>query len=458
MAQKISRQDAEQRLDQEFDAAFELLQSLVDFQQLEQMFPVRENAVYTTALVLWMLVYQRISPDSSLEAAVKKMIDAKPAFLPRNKRVVENTLSSGTAAYSRARSRLPREAAKELATQVCQSIVSATPPSFEGRRLFLIDGTTITLAPEEELRREFPPASNQHGESVWPVALLAMAHELSSGAALLPELGAMYGPQAVSETSLIDGLLGQMPSDAVVMTDAGFGIFAVAHTIACSHRDFMLRLTANRFRALRRRATLVAKEGNWTTWSLRWTPSAKERQTHPHLPADAALEVRLHEITINPELTLYLVTGLPHSATALADLYELRTNIEVDIRNFKVVLAAENIRARSVEMFYKELLMSVVSYNLVVQFRRQAAALAGEPPRRMSFKRTWTTYRQFLLTAMYTDAQSWRDRYRQALRYAMQDKLPHRPGRRYEREAYPRRPKSNQFKKRTIPPPKEPPI
>ena len=122
--------------------------------------------------------------------------------------------------------------------------------------------------------------------------------------------------------------------------------------------------------------------------------------------------------------------------------------VEVDIRNLKVVLDAENIRARSVDTFRKELLASVVSYNLVTQFRRQAAELVDVPPRRMSFKRTWTTYRQFLLPKMYSDAASWREQYDKALSYAMKDKLPNRPGRSFDREVYPRRPKSNQFKKR----------
>jgi hypothetical protein len=122
--------------------------------------------------------------------------------------------------------------------------------------------------------------------------------------------------------------------------------------------------------------------------------------------------------------------------------------VEFDIRDMKIVLDMETIRAKSGEMFRKELLMSVVAYNLVVQFRRQAAELANLPPRRLRFKRTWTTFRTFLLSAMYTDAQSWRERYRQALSYAMYDKLPNRPGRSYKREAYGRRPKSSQFKKR----------
>lgn len=439
---------ADPQRDAEFDQAFQVLAQLIDWSKLDQQFPVRENAVFTTSVVLWMLVYQRMKPDASLEAAVKTLIEAKPAFLPDNKRVVENTLSPNSGGYSRARKRLPDEAAKELARHVSQSLIDATPVSFQGRRTYTIDGTTITLPPEPELRRKFPPASNQHGEGVWPVALLVMAHELSSGTALLPAVGAMYGEQAVSETALVGPLLEQMPTDAIVMADGGFGIFAVAWEIRQSQRDFVLRLTAQRFRPLRRRATVVASGGNWTTYSLAWRPSPKERQAHPDLPPEAMLEVRLHEIRIHPELTLSLVTGLPHSADLLSDLYRQRVNVEIDIRNFKVVLNAEHIRARSEAMFYKELWMSVVAYNLVSQFRRQAAKLAGEPSRRMSFKRTWTTFRQFLLTKMYTDAESWREQYHTALRIAMQDKLPNRPNRSYERETYQRRPKSAQFKKR----------
>lgn len=453
-----ARREVESRLELEFDAAFAMLEKLVDWEALKRKFPVRENAVYTTIVVLWMLIYQRLNPDHSLEAAVKKLIAARPSFLPRNKRVVEETLSSGTAGYSRARSRLPSEAARDLAKQVSQSLIDAAPASFDGRRVFMLDGTTLTLAPVEALIQAFSPASNQHGEGVWPVALLAVAHELSSGAALLPAIGAMYGDHAMSETALVDELLAQMPPDSIVVADAGFGIFSVAYKIvgavAPGGRDFVLRMTDHRFHSLRRHATRVAKGTNWTTWLLRWTPSAKERKARPDLPADAAMDVRLHEIKINEHLTLWLVTSLPHTAPRLADLYELRVNVEIDIRDIKVVLNTERIPARSVEMFHKELLTSFVSYNLVVQFRRQAAELAGASPRQMSFKRVWTTYREFLLSAMYTDARAWRERYKEALRYATRDKLPRRPGRRYERETYPRRPKSNQFKKRERAPPK----
>ena len=435
-------------LDARFDRAFEQLRQLVDLGQADQRYPVRGNAVYTTSVVLWMLVYQRMNPDNSLEAAVKKLLRSPPSFLPKNKRVDEGTLSTNTSGYSQARSRMPEEAARWFAHQVSQSLIEATPPTWEDRRVFLIDGTTITLAPEEELQQAFPPASNQHGEGVWPVALLTVAHELSSGAALLPEVGPMYGPHAVSETALAGACVRQLPAGSVVIADAGFGIFAVAHEIRDAGHQFVLRMTKQRFESLRKKATLIADDGRSRTYAHAWRPTAKERRTHPHLSRDDVLDVRLHEIVINERLTLLLVTDGHEPAEALADLYEQRVHVEIDIRNLKVVLDTENIRARSVTMFFKELVTSMVSYNLVSQFRAQAAALIDEPPRKMSFKRIWTTFRTFLLSAMHTDAAAWRAEYRQALRIAMQDKLPNRPGRTYDREAYARRSKSSQFKKR----------
>lgn len=258
----------------------------------------------------------------------------------------------------------------------------------------------------------------------------------------------MYGPQAVSETASIENCLAQMPADSIVMADSGFGIFSVAHKIHQAGLAFLLRMTKQRFDRLCKTATLLGEGVHWKTWSCEWQPSPSERKKHADLPDDVVLSVQLHEIELGEGNTLYLVTSLEETVEVLSDLYARRTDVEIDIRNIKVVLDTENIRARSVEMFHKELLTSMVAYNLVVQFRRQAADLVKLPPRRMSFKRTWTTFRQFLLSAMYTRADEWRKKYHRALGIAMQDKLPNRPGRKYPREAYKRRPKSTHFKNR----------
>ena len=162
-----------------------------------------------------------------------------------------------------------------------QSLIDATQPTLGEQRVFTMDGTTITLAPELELQKKFPPASNQYGESVWPVALLTVCHELSSGAALIPEVGAMYGPNAVSETSLIARNLQRLPPGSVLPGDSGFGIFSVAHLITSAGHRFVLRMTEQQFGSVTKKAELVESQDHHRVWAHEWRPSAKERKTHP---------------------------------------------------------------------------------------------------------------------------------------------------------------------------------
>ena len=339
---------------QDFDAAFEILRDLVDLREADNYNPMRANAVFTTSVVLWMLVYQRLKTDASLEAAVKHLLETKPEYLPNNKRITERTLSSGTASYSQARSRLPLDVVQWFAGQVSNAIIDSCERVLDGRQVFLIDGTTLALAPEIELQQAFPPATNQFGEGIWPIALMTVFHELASGCALLPEVGAMYGPNAISETEQARNGMLNLPENSIIMGDAGFGIFGVAFEAERCGHDFFLRMKKGNFESLRKQATLQSEGENYKSYSHTWIPTAPNRKTQPNLPATASLEVRLHEFKISESSTLYFVTSLPHDALTLAELYKRRNDVEVDIRNLKVVMDTENIRAKSVDMFRKE--------------------------------------------------------------------------------------------------------
>lgn len=435
----------------EFGQAFELLGSFVDLVQADELQPLGPGAIYKTSIVLWLLVYQRLNKNATLETAVKQLIDTAHALHCNNKRIRKKTLSAGTGSYSDARQRLAVETAEWFARAVSDSIVATAPPSLGKRRVFVIDGTTITLAPVRALRAAFPPCSNQHGKGVWPVALLLVSHELESGCAMQPEIGPMYGPNAVSEVELARASFARLPTNSIVMGDANFGIYSVAHAAHQHQQSFLFRLTQPRFNALCRKGDLECQGTNWKTWIVNWKPSDIDRQTNPYLPSDACLKVLVHEVVVNSKQTLWFVTSLTESAPFLATLYGKRWDVEIDIRNIKVVLDTESIRARSVEMFRKELLTSMVAYNLVIQFRRQAAKLAQLPVKRLSFTKVWNTYNQFLLKHAYKTADQWQEQFKVALYYAMRDKIPNRPGRSFPRVVYSRRPKGTQFPKRVPP-------
>lgn len=437
----------------ELQAAFKLLSDHVDLFEVDRLAPLRCNAVYTNGLAIWMMVLQRMTPQGTLESSVKQLLDSGSHLVPKNKRVLEKTLSSNTGAFSKARKRVPLETVYWLCDQVASSIIrqhaSASPDSPD---YYLIDGTTLSLQPTGELRETYPPASNQHGPGVWPIVNIAVAHERRSGCALRPEIGPMYGEQAVSEVTLACACVERLPEGSIAMADAGFGIFYFAFNCRQHRHRFLLRLTNDRWGALVKQAEMESTDTDETTYKLTWRPSAKERASHPQLPADAQLEVRLHECRVHSNLTLRLVTDLEGTALHFSNQYLDRGDVEIDIRNLKVVLDTEHIRAKTNEMFIKELMTSIVAYNLVGQFRRQAATEGNIEPRRLSFKRVWTSFTIFLLSKPATnDFTEWDARYAEALRIAQYDKLPNRPGRQYPRTAYSRRPKTTHFKKRKAP-------
>ncbi len=441
-----------QRPNNEIASALNLLNTLISIPQQRELFDPdqRETSkmVYTNGVTLWMLTMQRLSGGRSLSEVVSEAISHGDGLFPDNKRVRENTLSENSAAYAQARKRLPLDTIHEFSNRVCNYLGQISEPLIDGRRVFLLDGTTITLAPTKALQKAYPPATNQHGESVWPVAQLLVANELQSGCALLPQIDPMYGENNASEAVQTHRIVKQLPAKSIVMADAGFGIYSVAHHTSEAGHDFLFRLTRSRFKSLRRQAELIDKSPTHKTYHLFWKPTAKDRKSAPDLPPDASIKVVVHEVQISSSVTLYLVSSLEFGALSAAELYNRRYDVEFDIRDLKVTMDAENIRAKSVEMFKKELYTSVVAYNLVAQFRRQAAILARVKPRRLSFKGVWTTMKYRLLLQPACSLEEWLERYAEALGHASKKKHPNRKKpRSYARKAHPRRPKSTKFEK-----------
>ncbi len=446
----VMRMEANEKLlaEEELHSVFELLRELtVELELSEIAAPLGRAAVYTTLITLWMLTLQRLDGGASLAAAVKLIQESGRHLLPDNKRVREGRLSKNSGAYSEARKRLPLPVVELFAGRICQSLVERSPSWFGEQRAYLIDGTTLTLSPTSELRKAFPPATNQLGETVWPVLLLLVAHELQSGCALIPELGAMYGKDNTSEAKLAAAIAQRLPPRSLALADSGFGIFSVAYAMVNRGHKILFRLSKSRYKAIVRRATLLEATANSTTHRLRWTPSGKDRLTNPDLPTDAAIDVILHKIELPSGDFLMLVTTLPWASHEAAEAYSRRYDVEHDLRDLKVTMRLEKIRAGSQEMVRKEILCSVVAYNLVLEFRRQAANVAKLPPRRLSFTGVWNTFEIYLLHQAPSTRSQWIERYEKALNIASKDKLPNRPNRNYAREAHPRRPKSTKFMK-----------
>lgn len=424
-------------------SARDLFRQLLSPEFLNGLQPPSSTTVYTPYVVVWLFIFQRLHANASLADAVAEFLTQFPQLAaPKAQHGTNEHTSANTGAYSQARTRLDITLARAVADQVTTTLLQTDTPATHPRPAFILDGTTLQLTHTPELCLAFPPASNQHGPSHWPILHLLVAHELNTGLALRPEFGPMYGPGAQGELALTLRMIPRLPSDALVLADRNFGVFAVAHGIQSSGRGVVVRLTESRFRSMRKNARL-GEPGRWT---LTWRPTPRERKSHG-LVADAKVTGWLHEVRVNPKLTLWLFATVPDPGHAPAALYRRRLGVETDIRNIKQTLAMDRLTSKGAALVEKELVLGVLAYNLVNQVRRLAAAQAGVEPRRLGFAGVWSLVKA-LLRAL-TDGSSdedWERRFEQLLGWAAQRKLPQRATQR----SYPRTiiPKRSRFPKR----------
>ena len=410
------------------------------YQDLRKAAELRKpGGVYTTELVIWLMMCQRLDPKGTLNTAVQDVLERRPGvLLPPHKRLRERTLSSDTSAYGKARTRLKPEEAKQVSSRIFNYLIADTQEALPGlgRRAFLLDGSSLDLPATDELVKAYPPAENQHGTAHWPILRIVVAHDLVSGIAMPPCWGPMYGEQAVSEQGLAVAGMGQLPPGSVVVWDRNFGVFYVTYHATQRQYPVVARLTDARARSLLKRKGELPQQIDQT---IDWTPSRFERKGHPDLPADARVRGRVIACQAwknGKPIQLYLFTTLDLPVEQIVELYGYRWNIETDLRSLKRTVNLHTLSSQSVEMVTKELVLGVAAYNLVRGTMYAAARVAEIDPRQLSFSRVQDVVRASLpsLTAA-SSPEEYQQVVDRILRRAAQCKLPQR---RSPRPSYPR--------------------
>ena len=184
------------------------------FEQLERDLGLPERQrVFTLPLVVWLMISQPLDPKATLSTAVQQVVQQQPqALLPEHKRILEGTVSCHTGAYSDARQAMPLGVAEKVADRVLDHLLQTSRDALPDwdRRVFILDGSSLEMPHTTDLVEAYPP----HPKSHWPVLLMLVAQELTTGLAQRPCWGPLYGPKAVSEQALTEQLEGYHFSDA----------------------------------------------------------------------------------------------------------------------------------------------------------------------------------------------------------------------------------------------------
>jgi len=355
---------------------------VVEYWQKQARMKIRQ-CVYSSAVVIWLMILQRLQPRGTLVTGVEALVmGAADGLLSRCGRARRKRVSHNTGGYSAARKRLPKRLCWQVVRELVLRLREMLLPE-GGSPCYLVDGTSLELEASPGLRKAYPPAENQHGRAHWPVLRMIVLHELETGLAEEPHWGPMYGSEAVSEQELARKAMAQLPPGSTVVWDRNFGVFSLSWETRQQGHHPLARLTKER--AYKLAGGPIQEEGE--RW-VKWTASRFDGRRQGGMPEGAAVEGRLIAVRIGrgkSKQWLYLFTTLTLPQKEVVALYGKRYRIETDLRSLKRTVRLHHIAARKESMMEKELLTAVAAYNLVRAVMALAARHHNLTPRQLSF-------------------------------------------------------------------------
>lgn len=342
--------------------------------------------VFPWAVVIWLMIWQRLSKGGSLASTISAIRVGTFEGAYRSSGASYFKISGSTGGYSQARSRLPLKLVESSVDKIHEQIQELhAEQRWEGHKVYLVDGTTITLPHTSELLKQYPPCENRSGKSHFPKMNICCAHDLITGVALRPEYGAMYGKNAVNEVLLFRRMLSRVTAGSVVVADRAYGIFIVINAAIKHGNEVVVRLTEDR---ARRFFSLMKSPGEI---EVSWGPSSNEIKKYSELNKQDVVLGRFiwHRLVRKGHKTidLYLFTTLKHDISKIVELYGLRWNVENDIRDLKHCLNLDEVPAKTPEMVHKEVILAYAAFNLIKHVISIAAGFHNIEPRRVGFKR-----------------------------------------------------------------------
>jgi Transposase DDE domain len=319
--------------------------------------------------------------------------------------------------FCTARKRLPLGVLQRLLDQVAATLVPAEREGPDGdgddgrwldHRLFLLDGSSFSMPDTPELRHHFGQSGAQQPGCGFPTAhLMALFH---AGTGALRKV--MAAPLRTHDMSQVPAVHPELQPGDVVVGDRGFCSFA--HLALARLRGVfgLFRVHQKQivdFTPGRGHAPPGAKRGVTGKPRSRWLRAAgvmdqwveyfkpEERpdwmtaEEYEHLPE--SLVVRELRYRVGPrgfrtkEVTLVttLLDEQQYPATALAELYRRRWEVEGHLRELKQTMNMDILKCRSVAGVLKEMTVFALVYNLVRAVLVDAAGRQGTALRRLSF-------------------------------------------------------------------------
>lgn len=409
-------------------AFFDLLTEGSMLDEVESQLPAHRERLLPPTETLAMFLAQALSADRSCQQAVN-------AFVARRVAGGLSACSTATGAYCRARQRLPQAMVSSLLrfTGDQLSALASKRGAWRGRRVRLVDGTTVPMPDTAANQAAFPQPRVQQLGLGFPLCRLLALLCLSSGAVIDAATCPFQG-KGHDEQSLLRTLLDHLQPGDVLLGDALFATYFLLAELQKRGVDGVFeQYGARRCRTDFRRGHRLGTRDHLIelrkpTMRPPWMTPAQYEQ------APDVLTVR--ELQVGGKLLVTTLTCPRIAKEELKQLYRQRWHAELDLRCLKTTLGMEMLSCRTPAMAMKELRIYLLAYNLVRGLMLRAAIHVDIAPRELSFKHTL----QLWLAWPSCSARAARQSEIVLLDLVAQRRVGRRPGR-IEPRAVKRRPK-----------------
>lgn len=353
---------------------------------------------YPPLVVLATFLGQCSDADPSLRQAVARRIAQRVAE-------GEPACSSNTAAYSRARKRLPEKVLAELTRHTGKELMTEAPEewSWHGRAVKVVDGSTASMPDTEANQKAYPQPSSQKPGLGFPIVRFLVIFSLSVGT-VLDAAFCPYKGKEHSELALFRRLHEGLEEGDVVLADRYFCSFFEIAELMRRGVDVVMRQHQKRKTDFRC-GVQIGKYDHLVVWKKPQRPDWMDEETYQQYADEMVIrELRVHvrgrhrkvrSRTITVATTLY--DHEEYGKADVAELYRLRWQAELNLRSLKTVMQMDVLRGKTPEMVRKEIWAHFLAYNLIRKVMCQAASLFDLKPWKISFKGAMQTLNAFAL-------------------------------------------------------------
>jgi len=340
------------------------------------------DRVFTPVTTIWGFLSQVLSEDHSCRDAVSRII----AHRATNGLAV---CSPNTASYCDARSRIPTSVLRTLATRTAEELETSVADQWKwnGRSVFIVDGSHVSMPDTEENQAMYPQPSTQQPGIGFPLARITVALSLATGAchdlAIAP-----YQGKGTGEKTLFRRMYDTLNPGDVVLADALFDDYFIVYELCRRGIDIVARAQHQRV------GTRIAKSklgDDIIVWQRPNKPRGMTGEQYRTYPEQLVMrQVTVDACDKNNRVNKFkVITTILHEsidAEQIGRLYEQRWNGEVDIRSIKSTMQMDILRCKTPDMVHKEIWTHLLAYNLLRTVMAVAANDNDIEPRQVSFK------------------------------------------------------------------------